>query len=165
MSRPAKLIIHTNAFKHNLNVIKAYSKDAKIWACVKASAYGHGIESVVEGLKDADGLAVLEVREAREARAFGHGMESVVQGLKEADGLAVLEIREAREARELGWEKPILLLEGIFSEQELDEICSLELEIVIHNKNQIEWCLRSKNNIQKIWIKINSGMNRLGFKG
>ena len=133
MSRPAKLIIYTNSFKHNLNVLKAKTKDAKIWACVKAGAYGHG-------------------------------MESIVEGLKEADGLAVLEIREAREARELGWEKPILLLEGIFARQELQNISNLDLEIVVHNSQQIEWCLSSKKKFRKIWIKINSGMNRLGFK-
>ncbi|MDA9689499.1 alanine racemase [Betaproteobacteria bacterium] len=133
MSRPAKLIIYTNSFKHNLNVLKAKTKDAKIWACVKAGAYGHGIESIVEGLKGADGLAVLEVR-------------------------------EAMEARELGWEKPILLLEGIFSRQELHNISNLDLEIVVHNSQQIEWCLSSKKKFRKIWVKINSGMNRLGFK-
>ena len=134
MSRPAKLIIYTNSFKHNLNVLKAKTKDAKIWACVKAGAYGHG-------------------------------MESIVEGLTEADGLAVLEVREAREARELGWKKPILLLEGIFSRQELQNISTLDLEVVVHNLQQIEWCLSSKKKFKKIWIKINSGMNRLGFKG
>ena len=71
MSRPAKLIIHTNSFKHNLNVIRGISEDAKIWACVKAGAYGHGMESIVKGLEDADGLAVLEISEAREARKLG----------------------------------------------------------------------------------------------
>ena len=91
MSRPAKLIIHTNSFKHNLNVMKDMLGNTNIWACVKASAYGHGIKSIVRGLQDADGLAVLE-------------------------------IREAQEARRLGWKKPILLLEGIFSEEELEEI-------------------------------------------
>ena len=75
-----------------------------------------------------------------------HG--GIVEGLKEADGLAVLEIREAREARELGWEKPILLLEGIFARQELNNISNLDLEIVIHNSQQIEWCLTSKK-VQK----------------
>ncbi len=91
-------------------------------------------------------------------------MESVVEGLKEADGLAVLEIREAREARELGWQKPILLLEGIFARQELQNISNLDLEIVLHNSQQIAWCLSSKIKFRKIWVKINSGMNRLGFK-
>ena len=134
MSRPAKLIIYTNSFKHNLNVLKAKTKDAKVWACVKAGAYGHG-------------------------------MESIVEGLKEADGLAVLEVREAREARELGWKKPILLLEGIFARQELQNISNLDLEIVVHNSQQIEWCLSSKEKFRMIWVKINSGMNRLGFKG
>ena len=134
MSRPAKLIIYTNSFKHNLNVLKAKTKDAKIWACVKAGAYGHG-------------------------------MESIVEGLKEADGLAVLEIREAKEARELGWQKPILLLEGVFARQELQSISNLDLEIVVHNSQQIAWCLSAKRKFRKIWVKINTGMNRLGFKG
>ena len=64
MSRPAKLIIYTNSFKNNIRVLKRYTGSAKVWACVKAGAYGHGIESAVNGLEEADGLAVLEVSEA-----------------------------------------------------------------------------------------------------
>ena len=60
-------------------------------------------------------------------------MESIVEGLKEADGLAVLEIREAREARDLGWEKPILLLEGIFARQELKRLKNNEIKIFYIN--------------------------------
>ena len=58
-----------------------------------------------------------------------------------------------------------MLLEGIFSRQELQNISNLELEIVIHNSQQLAWCLNSKIKFRKIWVKINSGMNRLGFKG
>ena len=63
--------------------------------------------------------------------------------------LAVLEIREAREARELGMEKTILLLEGIFARQEL-QYFKLDLEIVVHNSQQIEWCLSSKQKFRDL---------------
>ena len=132
MSRPAKLIIYTNSFKNNIRVLKRYTNSAKVWACVKAGAYGHGIESAVNGLEEADGLAVLEVSEAFFARS-------------------------------LGWNKPILLLEGVFSRNELDEASALNLELVIHNEQQLAWYLERKKTVHGVWIKINSGMNRLGF--
>ena len=77
---------------------------------------------------------------------------------------ALLEIEEAYEARHLGWNKPLLLLEGVFHERELSEAENLKLEVVIHNEEQLDWCINFKGQLTGIWVKINSGMNRLGFK-
>ncbi len=132
MTRPANLTIFQESFNLNLQELRKFTKNARIWACVKAGGYGHGIDSTIRGFDDADGLALLE-------------------------------LEEAYEARHLGWKKPLLLLEGVFHKSELDEVISLGLEIVIHSNEQLDWCLDFKGKFTSIWIKINSGMNRLGF--
>ena len=57
MPRPIQATIHTSALQHNLALLRARAQDARVWAVVKANAYGHGIERVFEGLRGADGLA------------------------------------------------------------------------------------------------------------
>ena len=132
MSRPATLTILQKNLTQNLVQVRNLSKKSRIWACVKAGGYGHGMDSAIRG--------------------FSH-----------ADGLALLEIEEAYEARHLGWNKPLLLLEGVFHERELCEAENLKLELVIHNEEQLNWCVNFKGQLTGIWVKINSGMNRLGF--
>ncbi len=132
MSRPATLNILQKNLTDNLVQVRKLSGGSRIWACVKAGGYGHG-------------------------------MDSAIRGLSEADGLALLEIEEAYEARHLGWNKPLLLLEGVFHERELLEAENLKLEVVIHNEEQLTWCLNFRGQLTGVWIKINSGMNRLGF--
>ncbi len=132
MTRPANLTIFQENFNLNLQELRKITNNARIWACVKAGGYGHGIDSTIRGFDDADGLALLE-------------------------------LEEAYEARHLGWKKPLLLLEGVFHQSELDEAISLGLEIVIHSQEQLDWCLDYNGRFTSIWIKINSGMNRLGF--
>ena len=133
MSRPATLKILQKNLTQNLVQVRNLSEKSRIWACVKAGGYGHGMDSAIRG--------------------FSH-----------ADGLALLEIEEAYEARHLGWNKPLLLLEGVFHERELSEAENLKLEVVIHNEEQLDWCINFKGQLTGIWVKINSGMNRLGFK-
>lgn len=76
--------------------------------------------------------------------------------------------------REYGWRGPILLLEGIFSERQLDECVSLHCDLVIHQASQLEWILHWMENSSllnkeaalkrlRFWLKLNSGMNRLGL--
>jgi alanine racemase len=119
--------------RHNLGVVRARAVDAKIWAVVKANAYGHGIANVFEGLRGADGFACLDLSEAQLLRS-------------------------------LGWRGPILLLEGVFNLRDL-ELCSrLNLWHVVHCESQIDWLAAHKTNEgQRIFLKMNSGMNRLGF--
>jgi alanine racemase len=132
MSRPATLTIIQKNLTKNLAQVRNLSKKSRIWACVKAGGYGHG-------------------------------MDSAIRGFSEADGLALLEIEEAYEARHLGWNKSLLLLEGVFHERELLEVENLKLEVVVHNEEQLDWCINFKGQLTGIWVKINSGMNRLGF--
>jgi alanine racemase len=133
MPRPILATIHHSALQHNLARARAAAPDAKVWAVVKANAYGHGIE-----------------------RAFG--------GLRAADGFALLDLDEAQRVRALGWRGPILLLEGAFELRDL-ELCSrLSLWHTVHCNEQIDMLATHKTNVpHRVFLKMNSGMNRLGF--
>jgi len=133
MPRPIQATIHTEALRHNLARMRGAAPDAKVWAVVKANAYGHGIERVFDALRGADGFALLDLEEAQRVRA-------------------------------LGWRGPILLLEGVFEPRDL-ELCSrLNLWHTIHCDEQIDWLAAHKTQVpHRVFLKMNSGMNRLGF--
>ena len=71
MPRPIEALIHSGALANNIGRARAASPDARLWAVVKANAYGHGIERVFEALRDADGFALLDLAEAERVRALG----------------------------------------------------------------------------------------------
>ena len=71
MPRPIQATIHTAALRHNLARARAAAPDARLWAVVKANAYGHGIEQVFDGLRAADGFALLDLAEAQRVRDLG----------------------------------------------------------------------------------------------
>ena len=133
MPRPIHATIHTQALRNNLAQARRAANDARVWAVVKANAYGHGIERVFEGLRGADGFALLD-------------------------------LNEAQRVRDLGWRGPILLLEGAFELRDL-ELCSrLDLWHTVHCDAQIDMLAAHKTNVpQRVFLKMNSGMNRLGF--
>ena len=133
MPRPILATIHTSALRHNLERARTATPDAKVWAIVKANAYGHGIERAFEGLRGADGFALLDLDEAQRVRA-------------------------------LGWRGPVLLLEGVFEPRDL-ELCSrLNLWHVVHCSEQIDMlAVHKTQQAHRVFLKMNSGMNRLGF--
>jgi alanine racemase len=131
--RPLIARIDGRALSHNLGVARARAGRRRIWAVAKANAYGHGLERAVRSFTGADGLALLELEEAQRARAHG-------------------------------WSKPILLLEGLFDSRELVEAARLELTCVVHCFEQIEMIeRRADNSPLAVYLKLDSGMNRLGF--
>ena len=69
MPRPILATIHADALRHNLNRARRAALDSRVWAVVKANAYGHGIERAFEGLRAADGFALLDFDEAARLRA------------------------------------------------------------------------------------------------
>jgi alanine racemase len=71
MPRPIHATIEVSALQHNLAVARAHAGTRRVWAVVKANAYGHGIEVAVQAFQDADGLALLDLAEAQRARAAG----------------------------------------------------------------------------------------------
>ncbi len=133
MPRPIEALIHRKALTHNLARARAAAPDSRVWAVVKADAYGHGIERAFEGLRGADGFALLDLAEAERIRA-------------------------------LGWRGPLLLLEGCFEPRDL-ELCSrLALWHTVHQEQQIDWLAAHKTqHAHHVFLKMNSGMNRLGF--
>jgi alanine racemase len=133
MSRPIRATISASALVHNLTVAKRHAGGAKIWAVLKANAYGHGVE--------------------RAARA-----------LAAADGFAVLDFQEALRLRAIGVTKPILMLEGFFKAADLELLTQHALTPVLHNPEQIEVLKRATLGAEiDVYLKVNSGMNRLGF--
>jgi alanine racemase len=133
MPRPIQALIHPQALAHNLARAKAAAPGADVMAVVKANAYGHGIERVIEGLAAADGLALLD-------------------------------LSEAERVRNLGWRGPILLLEGAFEPRDLEWCSRLRLWHVVHCAEQIDWLAAHKtHDPHRVFLKLNSGMNRLGF--
>lgn len=133
MPRPIQATIHTGALRHNLARMRRAAPDAKVWGVVKANAYGHGIERVFDGLRAADGFGLLDLDEAQRVRA-------------------------------LGWRGPVLLLEGVFEARDL-ELCSrLNLWHTVHCDEQIDMLAMHKTHQpHRVFLKMNSGMNRLGF--
>ncbi len=134
MPRPITAVIHRQALQNNLAVVRKAMPNSKVFAVVKANAYGHGIERVYEAFKAADGFALLDLDEAKRIRA-------------------------------LGWTGPILLLEGVFSPQDLFDCVQYQLSFTVHSEAQIEWVEKHPYPAQfDVFLKMNSGMNRLGFK-
>ncbi len=134
MPRPIKAIIHMASLRHNLAAMRKLAAGRTLWAVVKANAYGHGLERAV--------------------RAF-----------TQADGLAMIDISDIEKARSYGWTKRILLLQGFFRKEDLAIIEHFGAEAVVHNEEGIrllEQCAPFGE--LKIHIKINSGMNRFGFR-
>ena len=133
MPRPIQATIDLQALRHNLALIQSSAPDALVWGVVKANAYGHGIERIFDALHAADGIALLD-------------------------------LSEAQRVRQLGWRGPILLLEGVFETRDL-ELCSrLNLWHVVHCEAQIDMLAVHKTHLgHRVFLKMNTGMNRLGF--
>jgi len=133
MTSSTSVHIDTNALKHNLKRVRELAPKSKIMAMIKANAYGHGIARVTQALSDAD--------------AFG-----------------VACIEEAKIIRTSGLSNPIVLMSGFVAPNDLTEITKLNCDIVVHSFAQIE--ALEKINLSKpikVWLKINTGMYRLGF--
>lgn len=106
------------------------------------------------------------------ANAYGHGMVSAALALEDADGFAVASLDEALELRAAGIKQTILLLEGFFQADELEQIQHYDLEIVVHHAVQLDSLESTLKNISNhknikpiiVWLKVDTGMRRLGFE-
>lgn len=132
--RPIRATIHTANLAHNLSLARSLTPGANVLAVVKADAYGHGIAVV--------------------PHAFSN-----------ADGLAIIEIENAVRLRDLGWAKPILLLEGCYDELDWRAAAEHQFSVVIHCEEQLAQfeSLALPRKVD-IYLKFNTGMNRLGFR-
>lgn len=133
MPRPIIATLSLKALQNNLQVVRRYSPQSNVWSVVKANAYGHGL-----------------------ARIW--------QGLQQTDGFALLDLNEAVLLREAGWTGPILLLEGFFTASDLKEVSHYGLTTAVHSHWQLDALAKAEVNAPiNVYLKINSGMNRLGF--
>jgi alanine racemase len=135
MPRPIRAVFDVGALRNNLAVAGACASRARVWAVVKANAYGHGLARTVHALEAA------------------------------ADGFALLDIDDAVRLREWGITQPILLLEGVFAAEDLGVVAEHGLTIVVHREEQIELLERHRLPVRvPVLLKMNTGMNRLGVE-
>ncbi|HEY3859195.1 MAG TPA: alanine racemase, partial [Gammaproteobacteria bacterium] len=133
MSRATGALIDLGALRHNLRRVRELAPRSRIMAVVKANAYGHGLAIAAQALADADAFAVAS-------------------------------LDEAQIVRRAGLSNPIVLLEGVFSEAELEEASKWDCEFVVHDDYQLKLIEKSglKDELT-VWLKVDTGMNRLGF--
>ena len=132
MPRPLVAITDMSAMRSNLALARTMMPGARVWAVVKADAYGHGL-----------------------GNAF--------KAFEQADGLSLVELDRAIMLRELGWQKPLMMMEGMFSFDEVDTFQRYQLQPVIHNQAQLDMLQHASGAPLHVHLKVNSGMNRLGF--
>jgi alanine racemase len=131
--RPLKAIINHQALLTNLNHVKKIANQSKVMSVLKANAYGHNLLDVAKTLNSSDGFAVLS-------------------------------INEAIQLRENNFKQTILLLEGFFDKDEVNIASELRVNVTVHNQRQIELINKAKPRFPiNIHLKVNTGMNRLGF--
>ncbi|MCX7150161.1 MAG: alanine racemase [Rhodocyclales bacterium] len=134
MSRPIRVRLDWSALRHNHHVARRHAGSARVWSVVKADAYGHGLLSAARALMDV------------------------------TDGFALVELEGAMALRDAGISKPILMLEGPYQPDELFLFGELELTPVLHTMWQVDALLDAGLPTRlPVYLKLNTGMNRLGF--
>jgi alanine racemase len=137
VSRPIQAFLSRQAIGHNIAVVRRTAPASKVWAVLKADAYGHGLRRVA-----ADGSPALI----------------------DADGVAILEIETAQILRDLGWTRPILLLEGCFDAKDFAAAVRLGVTVTVHDDEQLAMIeATSVDRPVSVYLKMNTGMNRLGY--
>jgi len=141
MSRTALATIHLGALRRNLARVRERAQGAKVMAVVKADGYGHGLERTARALADADALGVAALGDGQRLRAAGHRQRIVV-------------------------------LSGPDEAADLAEFRRLQLDAVIHHESQLAWLVADESGPDRplnsarplrVWLKIDTGMHRLGF--
>lgn len=128
--------IDTGALRHNLQRLRQWAPASRAMAVIKANAYGHGLVAVARALEAT------------------------------ADAFAVARVDEGLALRAAGIQTPTVLLEGVFDREQLQAAAAANFELVVHTAEQIELLRAAPAGVRfKIWLKLDSGMNRLGFKG
>ncbi len=134
MTRPVRATLDLSALRGNFAVARQRTAGASLWAVIKANAYGHGLMRVAEALDDL------------------------------ADGYALLDLDDAIALREAGFRQPILLLEGFFEADELPLYAEYGLTPVVHTLEQVEMLTSVALPARlPVYLKLNTGMNRLGL--
>ena len=133
MSRATAATIHLGALRDNLRRVRELAPGARVMAVVKADGYGHGLERVARALQGADAFGVAGIADGQRLRAAGISQRIVV-------------------------------LSGPDDPGDLAEMRRLRLESVIHHDVQVEWLVGDADpRPLKIWLKLDTGMHRLGI--
>lgn len=134
MSRPARALVDAGALRHNLQQARLRAPHARVMAVVKANGYGHGLTWVAKSLE------------------------------ADADAFGVSSVEEGAQLREAGITRPICLLEGFFTPDELALLAKYRLEPAIHHESQVKTLAQAAPMAAlTVWLKIDTGMHRLGF--
>lgn len=134
MVRPTRITVDSHALWHNIQRVKQCAPGKKILAMVKANAYGCGFLP----------------------------LSSTLDG--QVDWLGVASLQEAMDLKKLGQRTPLVLVQGVFSAEELPAVATHQLEIVIHHQQQLDWLLaKPLETAIHVWVKVDTGMGRLGF--
>ncbi|MGI9246478.1 MAG: alanine racemase [Steroidobacteraceae bacterium] len=129
-----RAVVDASALRHNLREVRRIAPDSRVMAVIKANAYGHGLVPT--------------------ARAFA-----------EADGFAVARLDEGLALRAAGLANRILLLEGVFTPEQLAIAVQERFELMVHSREQLELLEQlAAGHRVTTWIKVDTGMNRLGFR-
>ncbi len=126
-------------------------------ALIRLGALEHNLGVIRKAAPDARVMAVIK------ANAYGHGMITVAHHLGDVDSFAVARVPEAIRLRESGIEQPIVLLAGALNDDELRSAMWRGFELVVHCEEQIELLERAGEGKTSVWLKVDTGMNRLGF--
>jgi alanine racemase len=133
MSRPTCATIHTDALRHNLARIRELAPHSRVMAVVKADGYGHGLERVAQALAGADAFGVAALGDAERLRAAGLSQR-------------------------------IVLLSGFDEASDLPALRRLRVDTVVHHESQLRMLEAERDQAPlRLWLKIDSGMHRLGF--
>jgi len=128
-------------------------------ALIDLSALRHNLQRARQAAPASRIVAVVK------ADAYGHGAVRVATALDDADAFGVARIEEARTLREAGIARPILLLPGVSSHEELAHARTLDLDLVVHHQSQIEVLERARGGApRRVWLKVETGMHRLGVE-
>ena len=126
-------------------------------ALIRLGALEHNLGMIRKAAPDARVMAVIK------ANAYGHGLVTVAQHLTDVDAFAVARVSEALLLQENGIEIPVVLLAGVMSEVELASAIEHKFEPVVHCVEQLELLEAAKGGAVTVWVKFDTGMNRLGF--
>lgn len=135
MSRGTRLEVRTDALRHNARRARSLAGGAGVFAMVKADAYGHGLAETVRALE------------------------------AEVDGFGVAVVEEARAVRVLASKAPLMVLEGCFDTDDWREAARLGAEVVVHTPSQVstlEQAASAGADTPKVWLKVETGMHRVG---
>ncbi|MEM7431343.1 MAG: alanine racemase [Pseudomonadota bacterium] len=126
-------------------------------ALIRLGALTHNLQVISKTATRARIMAVIK------ANAYGHGMLTVARHLPDVDAFAVARLPEAIELRQQGIRRPIVLLSGTLTPDELATALMYDCEPVVHEASQVSLLEKATSGTTRVWLKVDTGMHRLGF--